>query len=77
MTHHEKQIELAGFVERINKKGAKILVSNSDPKNINSEDNFFDEIYSSYKIKRVDANRMINCQADSRGKIKELLISNY
>lgn len=73
----EKQIELAKFVESINQKGAKILVSNSDPKNTNSEDNFFDEIYSAFNIQRVEANRMINCQAESRGKIKELLISNF
>ena len=73
----EKQIELAKFVESINQKGAKILVSNSDPKNTNSEDNFFDEIYSAFNIQRVEANRMINCQAESRGKVKELLISNF
>ena len=73
----EKQIELAKFVDNIHKKGAKILVSNSDPKNISLEDNFFDEIYSVYNIQRVEANRMINCQAESRGKIKELLISNF
>ena len=73
----KKQIELAKFVECVNDKGAKILVSNSDPKNTNLEDNFFDEIYSAYNIQRVEANRMINCQAESRGKIKELLISNF
>lgn len=73
----EKQIELARFVESAHKKGAKVLVSNSDPKNTNPEDNFFDEIYSAYNIQRVEANRMINCQAESRGKIKELLISNF
>ena len=73
----EKQLELAGFVKSLNEKGAKILVSNSDPKNTNPDDNFFDEIYSAYNIRRVEANRMINCQAESRGKIKELLISNF
>lgn len=73
----EKQIELAKFVETVHEKGAKILVSNSDPRNVNPEDNFFDEIYSAYNIQRVKASRMINCQAESRGKIKELLISNF
>ena len=73
----EKQIELAEFVENMNKKGAKIVVSNSDPKNSNSEDDFFDKIYSAHKIKRVEATRMINCNSKSRGKIKELLISNF
>lgn len=72
-----EQIELARFVDKIHKKGAKILVSNSDPKNSNTEDNFFDNIYSTHKIKRVEATRMINCNSEARGKIKELLISNF
>lgn len=38
---------------------------------------FFDDIYSSHIIKRVEASRMINCDGKSRGKIKELLISNF
>lgn len=73
----EEQIELARFVDDMHKKGAKVVISNSDPKNSNPEDNFFDNIYSSHKIKRVEATRMINCNSEARGKIKELLISNY
>lgn len=73
----KEQIELAEFVNKINNKGAKIVVSNSDPKNTDEHDNFFDEIYSSHSIKRVDASRMINSNGAKRGKIKELLISNF
>lgn len=73
----EEQIELAKFVEAMNTRGAKVVVSNSDPKNSNTEDDFFDTIYSSHKIKRVEATRMINCNSEARGKIKELLISNF
>lgn len=73
----EEQIELADFVELMHSKGAKVVVSNSDPKNSNTEDDFFDNIYSSCKIKRVEANRMINCNSEARGKVKELLISNF
>lgn len=73
----EEQIELAKFVDDMHQKGAKVLISNSDPKNSNAEDNFFDNIYSSHKIKRVEATRMINCNSEARGKIKELLISNF
>lgn len=72
-----EQIQLADFVNKMNEKGAKILVSNSDPKNFNIEDNFFDNIYSAHKIRRIEANRMINCKGTGRGKIKELLISNF
>lgn len=73
----DSQKELANFVDELNKKGAKILVSNSDPKNSDTKDDFFDDIYSAYKIKRVEATRMINCNGESRGKVKELLISNF
>lgn len=73
----EEQVELAKFVNEMHKRGAKIVVSNSDPKNINADDNFFDNIYSSHKIKRVEATRMINSNSEARGKIKELLISNF
>ena len=73
----EEQIELAKFVDEMHKKGAKIVVSNSDPKNSNTEDDFFDNIYKAHKIKRVEATRMINCNSEARGRIRELLISNY
>lgn len=73
----KKQIELAKFVDYINNKGAKVVVSNSDPKNSNVDDDFFDKIYGVYKIKRVDATRMINSNSKARGKISELLISNF
>ena len=73
----EEQIELAKFVDDMHKKGAKMVISNSDPKNSNAEDNFFENIYSSHKINRVEATRMINCNSEARGKIKELLISNF
>ena len=73
----EEQIELAEFVDEMNKKGAKIVVSNSDPKNTNEDDEFFDNIYSNHRIKRVEATRMINSNSQGRGKIRELLISNF
>ncbi|MGN1318476.1 MAG: DNA adenine methylase [Lachnospirales bacterium] len=73
----DKQIELSAFVDFIDAKGAKVVLSNSDPKNSNIEDDFFDNIYAKYKINRVNANRMINCNSNGRGIIKELLISNF
>lgn len=72
-----EQIKLAKFINNMSEKGAKLVISNSDPKNSNADDNFFDNIYSSQKIKRVEATRMINCDSTARGKIKELLISNF
>lgn len=71
------QAELAVFFAAMDRRGARILLSNSDPKNVNPDDNFFDDIYSRYKISRVSASRMINSRGDGRGKITELLISNF
>ena len=71
-----EQIRLAKFIDEINKSGAKIVLSNSDPKNVNEEDNFFDDLYKNYKINRVEASRAINSKGDKRGKINELLICN-
>ena len=71
-----EQIRLARFIDEINLNGAKIMLSNSDPQNVNPEDTFFEELYKSYTINKVDATRAINSKGDSRGKIKELLICN-
>lgn len=73
----ENQIELANFVNSMHNKNAKIIVSNSDPKNSNSEDDFFDDLYYRYSIMRVSAKRMINSKATGRGNVNELLIYNY
>ena len=72
----DEQNELALFFKKMDEKGAKLLLSNSDPKNEDPEDNFFEDAYQSYKINRVKASRSINSKADKRGKINELLITN-
>lgn len=73
----KQQIELGKFIDDITAKGAKVVASNSDPKNTNTDDNFFDNLYSSYSISRVSAKRMINSKASNRGSINELLICNF
>ena len=73
----KEQIELAEYIDLLNKKGAKIVISNSDPKNNDIDDNFFDELYDNYNINRVKATRMLNSNASLRGAINELLITNY
>ena len=73
----KEQIELAEYINVLNKKGAKIVISNSDPKNNDIDDNFFDELYDNYNINRVKAIRMLNSNASLRGAINELLITNY
>ncbi|MHB8280528.1 MAG: DNA adenine methylase [Candidatus Humimicrobiaceae bacterium] len=72
-----EQIALGKFVDAIHNTGAKVIISNSDPKNTDENDEFFDELYKAYYIQRVTAKRMINCNGESRGNISELLVSNY
>lgn len=71
-----EQIRLSQFINEIDSLGAKIVLSNSDPKNVNEEDNFFDDLYKNYTINRVEASRAINSKGNKRGKINELLICN-
>lgn len=71
------QIELSKFIDCIHKKGAKILISNSDPTNEDKTDLFFDNLYAKYQIERIPAKRIINSNAENRGEINELLINNY
>ena len=72
----KEQIELGNFIIDISKKGSIVLASNSDPKNANNDDDFFDKLYENFVIERVSASRMINSNAKKRGAINELLISN-
>ncbi|MCQ9210294.1 DNA adenine methylase [Granulicatella seriolae] len=72
-----EQLALGKFIDNIHSLGAKIVLSNSDPKNSNQQDNFFDELYKKYSINRVSAKRMINRNGGSRGNISELLITNF
>ena len=71
------QLRLRDFFRVLDQKGAKLILSNSDPKNEDLTDNFFDAAYAGYQIKRVKAKRTINSNANQRGQINELLIMNY
>ncbi len=71
-----EQLRLRDFCEQISKEKALFVASNSDPKDVNHKENFFDTIYQHFFIKRVSAARMINSDASGRGAISELMISN-
>ncbi|MDN5277415.1 MAG: adenine methylase [Clostridiales bacterium] len=71
------QIRLANFFKEMDKRGAYLMLSNSDPKNENEEDDFFDRLYEGFIIERVRAKRCINSNAEKRGDINELVIRNY
>jgi DNA adenine methylase len=72
-----EQVELARFIKELSRAGAYVVASNSDPKNTNESDNFFDELYNSLTIARISASRAINSVVDKRGRVSELLISNH
>jgi DNA adenine methylase len=71
-----EQIRLKGFCSKLDKLGHHWILSNSDVKNKNPQNNFFDELYHDFNILRVDAKRSINSNAQERGNLKELLITN-
>ena len=73
----ENQKELAEFYRELNEQNAKLMLSNSNPKNTNKEDTFFDNIYQGFNIDEIYASRMINANSKGRGKISEILVTNY
>lgn len=66
----KEQKQLKEVFNKLDKKGCKVMLSNSDVK-------FIKDLYKDYNINFVDATRMINCDGKGRGKIKELVIRNY
>ena len=73
----QQQLRLADFYRRLDAKGAKLMLSNSDPHNVDPQDDFFEQAYRGFCIKRFQAKRNINRYASKRGLISELLILNY
>ncbi len=66
----EEQIKLRDVFFELDKKGCFVMLSNSDT-------SFIRKIYSDAKITEVLAGRMINANALKRGRILELVITNY
>jgi DNA adenine methylase len=72
-----EQIRLRDFCSNLNVIGHSWMLSNSDVKGKNDNDNFFDDIYADFVIQRVRAKRSINSNPLKRGELNELLIKNY
>ncbi|NDA90391.1 MAG: Dam family site-specific DNA-(adenine-N6)-methyltransferase, partial [Alphaproteobacteria bacterium] len=72
-----EQIRLRDFCNKLNVLNHTWILSNSDVKGKDINDNFFDDLYSDFNIHRVDARRNINANPEKRGSLKELLINNY
>lgn len=73
----DEQLRLAGLFKTLDKKGVDVMLSNSDPKNIDPDDHFFDEMYEDFTITRIPAKRMINSDPTKRGVINEIVVTNY
>ena len=73
----DAQIRLKEYCDKVNEAGFSFMLSNSDCKGKNEEDNFFDVLYGKYHIERVWASRSINSNPDKRGKLTEILVRNY
>jgi DNA adenine methylase len=71
-----EQIRLRDFCRKLDALNHTWILSNSDVKGKDENDNFFDELYVDFKIERVDAKRSINANPEKRGLLKELLITN-
>jgi DNA adenine methylase len=68
--NEKDQVRLAEVFKKLDKRGCKLMLSNSDA-------DFIRELYKGYRIEVVKAKRMINCKAAKRGAINELVILNY
>ena len=69
----KEQIELRDTFVELHKRGCFVMLSNSDTP-------FINKIYSELKglrITKVQAGRAINSDASKRGKITEVLVTNY
>lgn len=68
----EEQKKLAEIFKKLDKKGCKVMLSNSDTK-------FIRDLYKDYKkyTVTVSAKRFINCIAEKRGEVSEVVVRNY
>ncbi|MCK5589226.1 MAG: DNA adenine methylase [Candidatus Pacebacteria bacterium] len=73
----QQQIELRDTFYKLHKKGCFVMLSNSNSEFINKIYGELENKDKKIKITEVDANRMINSKASGRGKIKEVLVTNY
>ncbi len=69
----DEQTELRNTFAELHKRGCFVMLSNSDTPFINK---IYSEI-SSAKITKVEAVRAINSKGSKRGKITEVLVTNY
>lgn len=65
-----EQIRLAKVFKELDKKGAYVMLSNHNTSLIN-------DLYKDYNIHLIEAKRNINANGKKRGKVEEVIITNY
>lgn len=71
------QVRLKLFCDRLNQRGVRFMLSNSDCLGKDGTDRFFDDLFVDYRIERVWASRNVNAIASKRGKLTEIVVNNY
>ena len=66
----EEQKRLASVFKKLDNKGVKVMLSNHNTSLIN-------ELYKGFNIHVIDAKRSINANGNKRGKVEEVIITNY
>lgn len=66
----EEQMRLGKVFKELDRKGVYVMLSNHNT-------NFIKELYKDYNLTVVLARRMINSNAKGRGKVEEVIITNY
>lgn len=75
----DEQRRLSEFYKMLDSKNnVKLMLSNSDPKNDDETDGFFeDDLYKCFNINRIQVYRGANKNLNKRGYVNELVITNY
>ena len=66
----EEQIRLANVFKELDEKGVYVMLSNHNTTLVN-------ELYKDYHIHIIEAKRNINANGKKRGKVEEVIITNY
>ncbi len=66
----QDQVELAKVFRELDRKGCKVLLSNSDTE-------FTRNLYSGFPFKSIPVQRAISCKGNARTGYRELLVRNY
>lgn len=66
----EEQVRLARVFKELSDRGCYVMLSNHNTKLIN-------ELYSEFNIHIIEAKRNINADGKKRGKVEEVIITNY